>query len=353
MTGIREAKREATPGRGGLLFLVQPKRPSGDRESLRFGVILLMIAVAGGCQFSAADTEGDSGPDAGVYTGPMIDMHVHAFTAAEESFFGTEHPPTLRGETYPGVATPEEQRDMTLERLRANNVVKAMVSGGELWYDLASDMILVGGGFQPIEELRRQFDAGRLQVLGELAPFYQGLLADDQALAPYFALADELGIPVGFHILPGGPNGAPYLGPAFLQGVRAYNADPLQLEDVLVRHPDVKVYVMHAGWPYLEDMKALMYAHPQVYVDIAVINWILPKAEFHAYLEQLVQAGFGDRIMFGSDQMTWPQTIDVAVDAVNSAPFLSMEQKAAIFYDNAAAFLGLDPEEIEAHKAGS
>lgn len=330
-----------------------PSRSSDDRQLRRFGVILLAIAVSVGCQFSARDTEGESEPDAVVYTGPIIDMHVHAFSAAEESFFGTEHPPTLRGETYPGVATPEEQRDMTLERLRANNVVKAVVSSGELWFDHAPDMILVSGGFKPIEQLREQFDAGQLQVIGELAPFYQGLLADDPAVAPYFALAEELGVPVGFHILPGGPNGGPYLGPEFLQGIRARNADPLQLEDVLIPHPDVKVYVMHGGWPYLEDMKALMYAHPQVYVDIAVINWILPEAEFHAYLEQLIQAGFGDRIMFGSDQMTWPQTIDIAVDAVNSASFLSMEQKAAIFYDNAAAFLELDPQEIEAHKAGS
>lgn len=319
----------------------------------RFSVILVAVCVVAGCQFSPRTGEVDSGADSTVYAGPIIDMHVHAFSAARASFFGSEHPPTLRGETYPGVDTPEEQRDKTLERLRANNVVKAMVSGGERWYDQAPDMILVGGGFKPIEQLRSQFDAGRLQVIGELAPFYRGLLADDPAVAPYFALAEELSIPVGFHVLPGGPNGGLYLGPEFLKGIRAYNADPLQLEDVLVRHPDVKIYVMHAGWPYLEDMKALMYAHPQVYVDIAVINWILPEAEFHAYLEELVQAGFGDRIMFGSDQMTWPQTIDIAVDAVNSAPFLSMEQKTDIFYDNAANFLELDPQEIEEHKAGS
>lgn len=319
----------------------------------RFGAILLAIAVVAAWQTPSHGSEQGSGSGPDVYTGPIIDMHVHAFTAAAESFFGATHPPTLRGETYPGVATPEEQRDRTLERLRAHNVVKAMVSGGELWSEHAPDMILVGGGLRPVEELRGQFDAGQLQVIGELAPFYRGLRADDPAVAPYFALAEELGIPVGFHILPGGPNGGRYLGPEFLQGIRADNADPLQLEDVLVRHPNVKVYVMHAGWPYLDEMKALMYAHPQVYVDIAVIDWILPEAEFHAYLEGLVQAGFGDRIMFGSDQMTWPQTIDIAIHTVNSAPFLSLEQKADIFYDNAAAFLELDPEEIEAHKAGS
>lgn len=108
---------------------------------------------------------------------------------------------------------------------------------------------------------------------------------------------------------------------------------------------------MHGGWPYIEDIKALMYAHPNVYVDIAVVNWILPQEEFNAYLKSLIIAGFGNRIMFGSDQMVWPETIDVAIETVNSADFLSLEQKEDIFYDNAAKFLGFSDEEIAKHKA--
>jgi predicted TIM-barrel fold metal-dependent hydrolase len=108
---------------------------------------------------------------------------------------------------------------------------------------------------------------------------------------------------------------------------------------------------MQGGWPYVEDVKALMYAHPNVYVDIAVINWILPKEELYSYLKELITAGFGDRIMYGSDQMAWPQTIDVSIETINSANFLSLEQKEDIFYDNAAKFLGLSEEEIKKHKA--
>ena len=55
--------------------------------------------------------------------------------------------------------------------------------------------------------------------------------------------------------------------------------------------------------------------------------------------------------MFGSDQMVWPETIDVAVESVNSADFLKLEQKEDIFYDNAAIFLGLTEEEIKKHKS--
>ena len=134
-----------------------------------------------------------------------------------------------------------------------------------------------------------------------------------------------------------------------MKDVRVANANPLQLEEVLVRHPDLKVYVIHGGWPYVEDMKAMLYAHPQLHVDISGINWVLPEAELHAYLTSLVAAGYGDRIMFGSDQMVWPQTIGIAIDSVNSSD-LSLEQKAAIFYDNAARFLELSDDEIAAHK---
>lgn len=107
---------------------------------------------------------------------------------------------------------------------------------------------------------------------------------------------------------------------------------------------------MHAGWPYLEDMKALMYAHLQVYVDLGVICWALPRKEFHKFLQGLVESGFEKRIMFGSDQMEWASTMDEAIEAVNSATFLSLEQKEDIFYNNAARFLELSKEEIADHK---
>ena len=132
--------------------------------------------------------------------------------------------------------------------------------------------------------------------------------------------------------------------------IRVKNANPKQLEDVLVAHPNLKVYVMHGGWPYLEDMKAMLYMHPQLYLDVAAIDWVLPKAEFHNFIKGLVDSGFGNRIMFGTDQMVWPETIDIAVDAINSAEFLTLEQKEDIFYDNAAEFLGLSQTQIDNHK---
>lgn len=40
------------------------------------------------------------------------------------------------------------------------------------------------------------------------------------------------------------------------------------MEEVLVRHPRLRVYLMHAGYPLLDDRLAVLYAHPQVSVDV-------------------------------------------------------------------------------------
>ena len=282
------------------------------------------------------------------YTGPIIDMHLHAF-AEGNPMFGLTHPPTLRGETFQGVESAQEQRERTIEQMRKHNIVKAIVTDGQAWRDEYPDLFLVSSANGSADDLKKLYEEGNLQAIAEMAPFYRGVLADDESMIPYFEMAQNLGIPVGFHIFPGGPNYGIHLMPEMLGGMRVYNASPLQLEDVLVKFPNLKLYVMHGGWPFVEDMKALMYAHPNVYVDIAVVNWILPQTEFEAYLNALITSGFGDRIMYGTDQMVWPQTIDVGIESVQSSDFLSLKQKEDIFYNNAARFLGLSEETIAKH----
>ena len=284
------------------------------------------------------------------YSGPIIDMHVHAYTDTHP-LMGITHPPTLRGETYEGVRSGVEQKEKTLEQFRRHNIVKAVVTNGQLWLNDAPEAILIGNAYEPTDSLRRQRQEGKLHMIAEMQPFYSGKLANDPTVLPYYELADELDIPVGIHLLPGGPNGGIHVFPKMLSEMRTYNANPQQLEDVLVQFPDLKLCIMHGGWPYVEDLKALMYAHPDVFVELGGIAWVLPKEELYSYLKALINAGFGDRIMFGSDQMVWPQTIGFGIETVNSADFLTPEQKEDIFYDNAASFLGLSEEEIARHKA--
>ena len=287
------------------------------------------------------------------YTGPIIDMHSHAFE--EDNAFGAMlgkgmYMP-LADKTYLAVESMDKLKQEVLARFKKRNVVKAMVSQGELWYDAAPDLVIIGNNhYLSVDQLRAKYADGKLDVLGEVAPNYQGWLPTDERLVKYFDLAEELGIPMAYHMYPGGPPGGAYFAYPL---TRAVQAKPLQLEEIVFARPKMKIYIMHGGWPYLEDMKALMYAHPQVYIDVAVINWAIPRKEFHHFLKGLVDAGYGKRIMFGTDHMIWVDTIDDAIEAVNSANFLSVEQKADIFYNNAAQFLGLSKAEIDRHMAGT
>jgi hypothetical protein len=53
--------------------------------------------------------------------------------------------------------------------------------------------------------------------------------------------------------------------------------------------------------------------------------------------------------MFGSDQMVWPEALEHAIRAIESAEFLSEQQKRDILYENAARFLRLSDEERARH----
>jgi predicted TIM-barrel fold metal-dependent hydrolase len=58
---------------------------------------------------------------------------------------------------------------------------------------------------------------------------------------------------------------------------------------------------MHAGYPMIDNMLTLLQANPHVYVDVAGLIWSYPIKEVNRHIERLVDAGFEDRVMFGTD----------------------------------------------------
>lgn len=270
---------------------------------------------------------------------PVIDMHVHSTTT-----------------------TPRD-----LARLDALNVRYVFVSG--LAADLAEWSAVDAARYLPslvlpcergrapfamkpcwegaadlpdLTWLRGELQAGRVRGLGEMVPQALGMSPQDGRLEPYWQLAEEFDVPVGIHMGPG-PPGAAYDSSQAPSRVPAFGmaySDPLLLEEVLLRHKRLRLFVMHAGWPRLESMIALLYAHPNVYVDVGALQapFVMPRAAYDRHLRRLVEAGFARRIMFGSD---FPNQATAGIDAIRQAEFLTAEQKGDILCHNAARFLRL------------
>ena len=312
---------------------------------------------------------------------PVIDVHVHALGAGDqgppplamctpidpmpawdasrpplENFITPFKQPACKDPVWSPESDDEVMR-RTLAVMERNNVYGVVSGTAKMvgtWRKAAPQRVIpslmpdlpLPAGLA--DELGKSKASGELAVIGELGFQYDGIAVTDPALEALWAAAEKLDVPVAVHFGPG-PPGAAYLPGS---GYRARLSSPLQLEEVLVRHPGLRVNVMHAGFPMLDDTLALLYAHPQVYVDTGVIVYTQPRAAFYRYLQALVDAGFGNRIMFGSDQMVWPETMERAIRVVEEAPFLSASQKRDILYNNAARFLRLDAETVKRHHGG-
>ncbi|HUO86029.1 MAG TPA: hypothetical protein VM617_01455, partial [Thermoanaerobaculia bacterium] len=159
---------------------------------------------------------------------PILDMHLHAssldgfarllgpapiphcvpMTDYPVPASGAEWAEVVRSRQLPCRTTwspvdDEAVMTRTLEIMERRNVF-GVTSGERLdrWREVAGGRIIpasmFGGGpdAPSVETLRAWFVEGRYEVLGEVTVQYGGLAADDPAMAPYWALAEELDIPV-------------------------------------------------------------------------------------------------------------------------------------------------------------
>jgi len=298
---------------------------------------------------------------------PVIDVHQHAM----EGFPGIQpmcpNPSQFRASDPQGPEAPfgwsaeectaalapsapgEYMKDVLadMERLNVRAVVFGDPASVRRWQEAAPTRVIPGtsfsNGLAPEQrvapaELRRLFTEEGFEVMGEIGLQYEGLSPSDPSVDAYFALAEELDIPVAIHMGTGGSGRANVAMPRF----RGSMGDPLLLEELLARHPKLRVQVMHAGYPMIDNMLTLLQASSHVYVDIAGLVWSYPIEEVNRYIERLVDAGFQDRVMFGTDQLIWPGLMAYSIGIIQNADYLSGAQKRDILYNNAVRFLRLE-----------
>lgn len=304
---------------------------------------------------------------------PVIDMHVHADTVedyppgmqyciplmANEPRLDHSRPyPDQYGEAWfsprcedalQAAATDEELLRRTVERLEANNAV-ALLQGSpdrvDQWMQAAPGRFIPSLDFrigrednENLDAMRELFESGGFVMLGEVTNQYQGIMPDDPRMQPVWALAEELDIPVGYH-MGLGPPGASAFYPEF--SVAAGN--PLLLEQVLRRHPNLRISIQHMASGFHDELKMMLWTYPQLYVEISgPVTW---SDDFHTYLKDLMDAGLGSRVMFGTDALVWPDMLDRAIAIIENADYLTEAQKRDILFNNAVRFLKMDRDEL-------
>lgn len=315
-----------------------------------------------------ASASGAGAQNTSAEAAPVIDVHMHAMDDApwatpvcpNQSRFEASDPKNgpeapfgwSKEECSPKLYPAPKGQYMKMvlaemERLNVRGVVFGKPDDVKKWQAAAPSRVIPGTAFgrvagsDPAKELKMlevAFGQDGFKVMGEIGLQYEGISPSDMRVDQYFALAEKLDIPVAIHMGTGGSGRANVAMPAY----RGSAGDPLLLEELLARHPKLRVQVMHAGYPMIDNMLTLLQANSHVYVDLAGLIWSYPRKDVNRYIERLVDGGFGDRIMYGTDQLAWPGLMAYSIGLIQNADYLSPEQKRDILYNNAARFLRME-----------
>jgi predicted TIM-barrel fold metal-dependent hydrolase len=149
-------------------------------------------------------------------------------------------------------------------------------------------------------------------------------LQEQPGLAEVYRRAEAAGIPVTIHT-----------GTSVFPGARSRLGDPMDVDDVAIDFPKLKILLAHGGRPlWMQAAFFVVRRHPNVFLEVSGIP-PLKLLEYFPRLEEI--AG---KTIWGTD---WPspgiKSMRQNVDQFLQLP-LAEESKRRILYDNAAHLFG-------------
>ena len=178
-----------------------------------------------------------------------------------------------------------------------------------------------------VREIRRSYELGMRGVA--IRPFMFQIPPTHAKMYPIYSTCVELDIPIWFH-----------LSINYSTNSMEYER-PIYLDVVAQDFPELKMIAGHGGWPWVNEMVAVAWRNPNIYIDIASH---LPK-----YLgmkgtgwEPLIHFGnsvLQDKILFGSTWLFMGMSIKQLADGIMKLP-LKEDVKRKWLHDNAAKLFG-------------
>src|SRR5438093_3191733 len=193
------------------------------------------------------------------------------------------------------------------------------------------ERLLPYGGVHPRFTKDAAGDVDRLVDLGirlvKIHPPHQGFAANAytdglEPLGRIYRRCEDRGLPVMIHT-----------GTSIFPGARSKFGNPMELDDVAIDFPDLRIVMAHGGRPlYMEEAFFVLRRHRQVWLDVSGI----PPARLLEYFPRLAEVA--DRVLWGTD---WPspgvKDLRQNIDQFLGLP-LAEEQQRAILETNALAF---------------
>jgi uncharacterized protein len=227
------------------------------------------------------------------------------------------------------VVLPVEDNETVLGGVTTNDTLAAFCA--------ADPHRLIGfAGADPLKGMAAVRDFERaIRELGlhglNLGPFWQGLYPTDARYYPLYAKCVELDVPVILHA-----------SVHFSLETPMEHSHPRYIDQVATHFPELKIVATHGGWPWVNELVAVAWRHPNVYIDTA--------AQRPRYLE-LPHTGWGPLVHFGNSVLQdrilfasrWPLLpFRRSIDELRALP-LKPEVIEKWLGGNAARLLGIEP----------
>ncbi len=187
----------------------------------------------------------------------------------------------IGGKINPELLTNQESIDV-IEKYKVSDSFK-VIAGIDIREDLGKQK-------KEIEELFKQTKIVGVKVyLG-----YQHIFVNDKLLEPFYELCEKYDFPIMFHT-----------GDTLYETAKLKFSHPLQIDELAVDNPKLKIIMAHCGNPWIIDAMEVLYKNENVYADISGFFYYETQARLYplmkAKMNDLINYEAGHKLLFGTD----------------------------------------------------
>jgi uncharacterized protein len=241
-----------------------------------------------------------------------------------------------------GDARPSTERSAFVDQLARLGIVRAVPFGAsndevaELlreYPDRFLGLARISGldGMRGVRELERRVREEKFRALG-VSALVDGIPAGDRRYYPLYAKAVELGIPVRIYSSMNYATDRPYdLG------------HPRHLDQVAIDFPELTIIGGLGGWPWVNEMVALVRRHPKLYLDTSAhrAKYLGQRGSGWEMLLQFGNTLIQDKVLVGLSAGLVGQPHETLIEEYLALP-LKDAVKEKWLYRNAARVFGLE-----------